>query len=319
MTTGGLVGRDPIPGRSPPPIGSTCLELVPLSHVLDPLYPNDCPSDSSRSDAPPSNGGVPPGNSPGRSNGQAKRSTSQPAVTKNNPAETARNGSRDHGQRRQAIVQSVLAEVFQGKLRPGQHLVTQRLAEQFGVSHTPVREAMITLAGIGIVDLVPNRGAVVRSVSEKDVQEICQVRKVLECEAVRLSCGQIPLAALHEISDALKQLDEMSQRPAPGFIQEARRVDSYLHDLIAESSGNRFLTQELNRLKLLFRAFRDVAWEHDEARDDYHRLTEEGHEHAAIVQALLAQDARAAARAMSRHIRSGLKYWSRALPMTRYA
>jgi hypothetical protein len=158
MTTGGLVGRDPIPGRSPPPIGSTCLELVPLSHVLDPLYPNDCPSDSSRSDAPPSNGGVPPGNSPGRSNGQAKRSTSQPAVTKNNPAETARNGSRDHGQRRQAIVQSVLAEVFQGKLRPGQHLVTQRLAEQFGVSHTPVREAMITLAGIGIVDLVPNRG-----------------------------------------------------------------------------------------------------------------------------------------------------------------
>jgi DNA-binding GntR family transcriptional regulator len=160
---------------------------------------------------------------------------------------------------------------------------------------------------------------VVRSVSEKDVQEICQVRKVLECEAVRLSCGQIPLAALHEISDALKQLDEMSQRPAPGFIQEARRVDSYLHDLIAESSGNRFLTQELNRLKLLFRAFRDVAWEHDEARDDYHRLTEEGHEHAAIVQALLDQDARAAARAMSRHIRSGLKYWSRALPMTRYA
>jgi DNA-binding GntR family transcriptional regulator len=221
----------------------------------------------------------------------------------------------DHGQRRQAIVQSVLAEVFQGKLRPGQHLVTQRLAERFGVSHTPVREAMITLAGIGIVDLVPNRGAIVRSVSEIDVREICQVRKVLECEAVRLSCGRIPLAALHEISASLQQINEATQQPAPQFIQEARRVDSALHDLIAESTGNRFLTQELNRLKMLFRAFRDVAWEHDEARDDYHRLAEEGREHAAIVEALLARDARLAAKAMSRHIRSGLKYWSRALPM----
>jgi DNA-binding GntR family transcriptional regulator len=245
-------------------------------------------------------------------------SGARPRSSTSPPRETRRPADKppsDHGQRRQAIVQSVLAEVFQGKLRPGQHLVTQRLAEQFGVSHTPIREAMISLAGIGIVDLLPNRGAVVRPVTDNDVREICQVRKVLECEAVRRACGRIPLAALHEIADSLRQLNQTAQQPEPLFIQQARQVDSRLHDLVAESSGNRFLTQELNRLKLLFRAFRDVAWEHDEARNDYHRLAEEGREHAAIVDALLVADATRAARAMSQHIRSGLKYWSRALPM----
>src|SRR5204862_189142 len=77
---------------------------------------------------------------------------------------------------------------------------------------------------------------------------------------------------------------------------------------------NTFLGKELGRLKILFRAFRDVAWEHDDARNDYHRLAEEAGEHLAIVEGLLAGDPRTASRAMARHIRSGLKYWSRALP-----
>src|SRR5207248_11449933 len=85
-------------------------------------------------------------------------------------------------------------------------------------------------------------------------------------------------------------------------------------DLIADSCGNAFLAKEIGRLKTLFRAFRDVAWAHDEARNDFHRLAEEAHEHLAIVEALLQGDAKAAARAMARHIRSGTRYWSRALP-----
>jgi DNA-binding FadR family transcriptional regulator len=57
-----------------------------------------------------------------------------------------------------------------------------------------------------------------------------------------------------------------------------------------------------------------VAWERDEARNDYRRLAQEAGEHLAIVEALRALDARGARRAMARHIRSGIKYWSRALP-----
>jgi DNA-binding GntR family transcriptional regulator len=220
----------------------------------------------------------------------------------------------DHGLRRQAIVEALLADVFQGRLRAGGHLVTQELARRFGVSHTPIREALIALAGIGVIDLLPNRGAVVRQVTRGEVREVCQVRQILECAATRSACGRIDLARLHELAEDLRRLQAAAARPGPRFIEEARAVDSRLHDLIAESCGNTFLAQEISRLKMLFRAFRDVAWEHDEARNDFHRLAEEAHEHLAIVEALLAGAAQEAARAMARHIRSGARYWSRALP-----
>ncbi len=112
----------------------------------------------------------------------------------------------DRGLRRQAIVQSVLADVFEGRFCAGQHLVTQELARRFGVSHTPIREALIALAGIGIIDLLPNRGAIVRRVTAKDVREICQVRRALECEAVRHACGRIDLAQLDALATDIKKL-----------------------------------------------------------------------------------------------------------------
>jgi DNA-binding GntR family transcriptional regulator len=220
----------------------------------------------------------------------------------------------DHGLRRQTIVQSLLAEVVQGRLRAGQHLVTQELADQFGVSHTPIREALIALAGIGIIDLLPNRGAVVRRVTAKDVREVCQVRRALECEATRSACGKIDLAELRTLSADLRRLMAPSSQSVATFIDEARIVDSRLHDLIASSCDNTFLAKELSRLKILFRAFRDVAYIRHEARNDVDRLAEEAHEHHAIVEGLLDGDTRTAVRAMAKHIWSGVKYWSRALP-----
>ncbi len=220
----------------------------------------------------------------------------------------------DHGLRRQAIVQSLIGDVFQGRLGAGTHLVTQELAERFGVSHTPVREALIALAGIGIIDLLPNRGAVVRRVTATDVVEICQVRRVLECEATRSACGRTDAARLGELAAELRRMIAAEGLPPAEFVAWARAVDSRLHDLIADSCGNAFLSKEIGRLKMLFRAFRDVAWAHDEARNDYHRLAEEAHEHLAIVEGLRAGDARAASRAMARHIRSGARYWTRAMP-----
>lgn len=220
----------------------------------------------------------------------------------------------DHGLRRQTIVEAILADVFQGRVRAGEHLTTQELADRFRVSHTPIREALIALSGIGIIDLVPNRGAIVRRVTVHEVREVCQVRRVLECEATRSACGQIDLDQLKQLQSDLERLMTVTPSAQSQFIEEARAVDSRLHDLIADSSGNAFLAKEISRLKILFRAFRDVAWQHDEARHDYHRLTEEAREHLEIVEALRNGDASAARRAMAHHIHSGLRYWSRALP-----
>jgi DNA-binding GntR family transcriptional regulator len=220
----------------------------------------------------------------------------------------------DHGQRRRAIVEGLLHDVFHGRLRSGQHLVTRSLAERFGVSHTPIREALITLAGIGIIDLLPNRGAVVRRVSEDEVREICHVRRALECEAVRGACGRIDRTTLAYLDESLVGLIEAKDALSPRFIDQARDIDSRLHDAIAASCGNAFLAKELGRLKILFRAFRDLSWEHDKNRNDYHRLGEESDQHLAIVSALMANDRKKAAQAMSQHILSGRKYWSRSMP-----
>lgn len=216
----------------------------------------------------------------------------------------------DHGLRRQAIVASLLTDVFHGRLRAGQHLVTRALAARFGVSHTPVREALIALEGIGIISLLPNRGAVVRRVGPREVREVCQVRRALECEAVRLACGRIDPAELAELTEGFRRQRTLTIPERAGFVEQARALDNRLHDQIAGSCGNAFLANELSRLKILFRAFRDVSWEHDGARNGFGRVIEEPHEHLAIVEALAAGDGRAAARAMSRHINAGARYWS---------
>lgn len=216
----------------------------------------------------------------------------------------------DHGLRRQAIVASLLNDVFHGRLRAGQHLVTRTLAVRFGVSHTPIREALIALAGIGIVDLEPNRGAIVRQVTPRDVREICQVRRALECEAIRKACGRIDANELKALTEGFRRQMSLDVSERAEFVEQARALDSRLHDLIASSCGNAFLVKELSRLKILFRAFRDVSWEHDGALNDFRRLADESHEHLAIVEALAADDRRAASRAMSRHILRGAAYWS---------
>jgi DNA-binding GntR family transcriptional regulator len=220
----------------------------------------------------------------------------------------------DHGLRRQALVESLLKEIVQGRLRPGQRLVAQGLAGRFGVSLTPVREALIALSGIGVVDLLPNRGAVVRRLTTRDIRELYTVRRVLEGAAVRAACGRIDRDELRALHGAIRGLVALRSPFPPGIVAEARAVDSRLHDTIVRGCGNALLAKEIGRLTILFRAFRDLAWECELARNDHRRLPDEAREHLAIVDALLAGDRREAARAMARHIRSGMKYWSRALP-----
>jgi DNA-binding GntR family transcriptional regulator len=211
----------------------------------------------------------------------------------------------DHGQRRMALVQSVLTEVLNGHWKPGQHLVGQELADRYGVSQTPIREALITLAGIGVVDLLPNRGAVVRQVTVQEVREVCQVRRVLECEAVRSACGRIDSVALDAAITEAKAIAKAA--PSAEIIKRAQAADDAFHDLISRSCGNGLLGREIDRLKMLFRAYRDAGWAKVAAAKDFSRIAPEASEHLAILEALAANDVGAAARAMAFHIRSGEK------------
>jgi len=213
----------------------------------------------------------------------------------------------DHGLRRQAIVRAILTDIFHGKYRAGQRLVTEALANRFKVSHTPIREALIELGGSGVVNLLPNRGAVVRKVTARDVREVLQVRKVLECEAVRGAAKRADRARVQAIATDIRALSEAPV--GPEAVTRARELDNTLHDFICANCGNGFLQSELTRLRTLYQAFRDVTWDLEEGRSDFHRIGVEAVEHLAITAALFARDAKAAVRAMTAHIRSGVTYW----------
>jgi DNA-binding GntR family transcriptional regulator len=215
---------------------------------------------------------------------------------------------------RKQIQDTLLAEIFTGKISAGSRLYTQELAERFHVSHTPIRETLITLAAIGVIDLVPNRTAVVRGITPKEVREVLQVRRALECAAVRLACGRITEQMLSEITLKCQELAKAKPSELPQLVETARATDSQLHDLISNSCGNRFLTSELNRLHVLFRAFRDTSWVEHAAHHNFGRITSEANEHLAIIKAMIVRDRAAASKAMSRHLFNGVSNWTSALP-----
>lgn len=219
----------------------------------------------------------------------------------------------EHGSKRSRIVQELLAQIVQGKIAAGTRLVTQNLEKEFQTSATPIREALAELAGIGIIELLPNRGATVREVTRRDIKEISQVRRALECEAVRLAVGKIDPQELQSLKKQLK-LVATKYKSGKRFTQQAQKIDSQLHDLIAVSSGNQYLIRELHRFALLFRSFRDASWAKASPAIERARLTEEAAEHESIVDALLKQDRRLAVAAMKIHIQSSARYWMTSRP-----
>ena len=234
-------------------------------------------------------------------------------LTKTIPKKTTPKIKADHGSKRGRIVQELLAQIVQGKISAGTRLITQNLEKQFKTSATPIREALAELAGIGIIELLPNRGATVREMTRRDIREISQVRRALECEAVRLAVGRIDPRQLATLKKYLRQLASKS-KSGKKFTQQAQIIDSRLHDLIARSSRNQHLIRELERFSLLFRSLRDASWVKASPAIERNRLAEEAAEHEKIVDALLLGDRRAALAAMKMHIQSSARYWMTSRP-----
>jgi DNA-binding GntR family transcriptional regulator len=204
------------------------------------------------------------------------------------------------GTLRQQVMIRVLTAIFEGNFRAGEHLVVHRLAEQYQVSPTPVREALVELAGFGMMKLLPNRGAVVLPFGPQQAREISQVRRVLEVEAARDACSRVDAGELAALEAELTRLEAL---PLDRHRDHASRVaDTRLHGLIAASCGSTRLASEIDRYLLLSRTLRDVMHRRD-APTNYSR-SDDILEHLAIVRALKVGDAEEAARAMDRHIRA---------------
>ncbi|MGQ9584402.1 MAG: GntR family transcriptional regulator [Anaerolineae bacterium] len=180
-------------------------------------------------------------------------------------------------------------EILCGEIEPGSLLSESKLAERFGVSRTPVREALSLLASDGLITTLPQRGHLVHTVSLSEVLDAFRVREILEVEAAGL--------AVHRISDAeivhLRELAEAREGDFPSLNHE-------FHTIIAKAGGNRVLADFIERLLMLMRRVLLL---------DPHLAgwTEEGTQEAlAICEALAARDEAAAREAMRTHIRNTL-------------
>lgn len=127
------------------------------------------------------------------------------------------------------------------------------MAQLFSVSRTPVREGLLELAAMGMVQLRRNCGAVLQPFGPQQLSEIYAVRTLLEAEAAHLAAGKLPPAQL----DSLRGAFELLQKE--NLPDEGWKLDQLLHTTIAVHSGNKRLGEEINRYTLLVQTMREAA------------------------------------------------------------
>ncbi len=198
------------------------------------------------------------------------------------------------GQRRADTIAEELEErIFDGTFSDGDRLDEVRLAQQFGVSRTPLREAFQRLALSGLVELIPRRGAFVRQPGPVELMEMFEVMAELEAVCGRLAGKRISDRALAELKDAnAKCHAALKAQNSDAYYLENERF----HHIIYRESGNGFLEQEACKLHKRLKPFRRQQLRFRG------RLAQSMAEHEAIVQALTRADGDSAATALRDHV-----------------
>ncbi|MEU0391745.1 GntR family transcriptional regulator [Streptomyces sp. NPDC006208] len=201
--------------------------------------------------------------------------------------------------RTQYVLEAIKHGILTGALSPGQALVETELAAQFGVSKTPVREALKTLAGTGLVVMSQYKGVTVRMVDADMAREVYDVRLLLEPEALRRSITR--RASLEDAQAALVRADEA--------VDQAERslANREFHRALYVPCGNPLLARMLDEVRDQAALVSTVAWAADPS------WQREAGEHREILRLALAGDAQGAALALHSHIAS---FVHRAFPGT---
>lgn len=179
--------------------------------------------------------------------------------------------------------------ILNGELVYGDPVQERRLAEQLNVSRTPVREAISRLEAEGFLERSGGR-VIVREVRLKEFVEILHVRKLLECDAVRIAAKNVDKTELQEIRGTIEAL---LKKPSVTAI-ELRDVDDLFHNYIAEKSNNSLLIELIKDLRR-----RTAMFDHDRLPN---RKKPGNNEHLEILDALEKGDGALASARMARHI-----------------
>lgn len=196
---------------------------------------------------------------------------------------------------RDVAFQKLRQAILRGELVPGQRLMEIQLAEQLGVSRTPVREAIRMLEQDGLAIMIPRRGAVVAKISGKNLKDVLEVRLALEELAVQLSCLRMEeedFAALWEANR------EFAETITGEDIVKMAEADEHFHDIIYQASDNLRLVQlEMQMREQMYR----FRIEHLKEKTKRNALVEG---HREIMEALRRRDSDAATKAIRSHIKA---------------
>lgn len=202
---------------------------------------------------------------------------------------------------REQVENQLSGLIVAGELAPGQVLTVPTLAGDFGVSATPVREAMLTLARRGFLRPIRNRGFVVTEVSQAELDELCEVRMLLEAPPMRQLAGTLDGEIVTELRALAQQIVDAGHA---GRFVEYLAADTAFHLRILELTGNRRLVEVVRELRQQTRL---VGLAHLAETDTLHSTALE---HAELVDLLVGGDGDGAEALMRRHIRHVGGVWS---------
>jgi DNA-binding GntR family transcriptional regulator len=133
------------------------------------------------------------------------------------------------------VVRGVRSMIMSAEFRPGQRLIEEPLAERFGVSRPPIREALRVLQRDGIVTSIPRKGFIVIPITAEDVREIYELRWILERSALEIA---VPLTDLHDLDPLAGGIERMNADSAQSDPDEMLAANSEFHEALVDLAGN---------------------------------------------------------------------------------
>jgi DNA-binding GntR family transcriptional regulator len=220
----------------------------------------------------------------------------------------AKTAAKDSNGGHSALVDEIAAairkRIMSGQIPIGAQMRQAELATELGVSRTPVREALRQLHTSGLIEVVPNRGAIVRVPSPWEVRDAYEVRAELEGLACERAVSRINDAELDELRAANRSMrDEVAKAKATGPVDAEPPTVEYndaFHTLIHRVADNEWLTREINEINHAFP--RNVSWL--VLTGNKRQREENVAEHDRIVDALAAGDAQTARTEMQAHVKN---------------
>jgi DNA-binding GntR family transcriptional regulator len=158
-----------------------------------------------------------------------------------------------HQTLREKILETIRDAILKGSMRPGERVSEPDLAERFGISRTPIREAFRQLESEGYLEVIPRKGAIVASLSARDIEEFYAIKIILEGFAARMAAEKLTdkeIERLEAINERLAQIAD--EGDVKGFF----RVHNEFHEVFIRAAGNDKLLEMITQLVMRFKRLR---------------------------------------------------------------